>query len=151
MGIFRKAARRLANKAFGRSTSAHASPAPNPAPIEEEEEEDYAGDQFAQMECGAQELKERLEAGEDVVLVDVRENHEVKSGLLPDAVHIPMGQLPARWEELTEANEVVCYCAAGVRSYDTAAFLRTKGLFNATSLEGGISAWRAIGGETPLP
>jgi rhodanese-related sulfurtransferase len=116
-----------------------------------EEEEDYAGDQFAQMECGAQELKERLEAGEDVVVVDVREHHEVKSGILPDAVHIPMGQLPARWEELAEANEIVCYCAAGIRSYDTAAFLRTKGLFNATSLEGGISAWRAIGGETPKP
>lgn len=149
MGIFRKAARRLAKKALGRKASTPTTP--SPAPIEVEEEEEYGGDQFAQMECGAQELKERLEAGEDVVLVDVRENHEVKSGLLPDAVHIPMGQLPSRWEELSEANEIVCYCAAGVRSLDTAAFLRTKGLFNATSLEGGISAWRAIGGETPLP
>jgi rhodanese-related sulfurtransferase len=149
MGFFRKTARSLAKRAFSQpeKSTVHTST----SQPKEEENVDYAGDQFAQMECGAQELKERLEAGEGVMVVDVRESREIKNGMLPSAVHIPMRELPARWKEVAEANEIVCYCVSGTRSYDMTMFLRSKGLFNATSLAGGISAWRAIGGETPLP
>jgi rhodanese-related sulfurtransferase len=150
MGFFRKTARSLVKRALSQPEKP-TEPTSTSQPKEEKEKDDYAGDQFAQMECGAQELKERLEAGEDVMVVDVRENREIKSGMLPSAVHIPMRELPARWKEVAEANEIVCYCVSGTRSYDMTLFLRSKGLFNATSLEGGISAWRAIGGETPIP
>ena len=141
MGFFRSKAKGLVKRALkskGSSTP--------PAPVEESQD---SGTQFAQMECGAQELKERLEAGEDVVVVDVREERELSTGLLPGALHIPMREMGSRWKELADANEIVCYCQSGARSYEMALMLRSKGLFNATRLEGGISAWRAIGGDTP--
>ena len=108
-----------------------------------------SGRSMANIECGAQELFERIDAGEEVVLLDVREPHELaQSGKLPNSMHIPLRELAARWEELKEANEIVCYCAAGARSYNAAMLLRERGLFNATSLEGGIAAWKAIGAPT---
>jgi rhodanese-related sulfurtransferase len=103
------------------------------------------------IECGAQEMKERLEAGEPVTVVDVREPSETGGGIIPGAIRIPLGQLQARWEELKDENEIVCYCAAGARSLQAAYFLREKGLFNATSLDGGISAWMEVGGKVVRP
>jgi rhodanese-related sulfurtransferase len=106
------------------------------------------GSELASIECGAQEVRERLEAGEPVVIVDVREIFELEqSGMLIGALHIPLRELPARWEELADADEIVCYCAAGARSLNAAHLLRENGLFNATSMEGGIAAWKAIGGQ----
>jgi len=103
------------------------------------------------MECGAQELRERLEAGETMTLLDVREPFETASGILEGALQIPLRELSARWEELKSADEIVCYCAAGARSYNAAMLLRKNGLINATSLEGGVTAWRAIGGDLVTP
>ena len=108
---------------------------PPPAPATE----------LATIECGAQELYERVQAGEKVVIVDVREDFErAQSGFLEGSVHMPLRELSTRWEELKDADEIVCYCAAGARSYNAAMLLRENGLFNATSLEGGIAAWKAI-------
>lgn len=109
------------------------------------------GEALATIECGAQELKERLDAGETVVTVDVREPFETQQGILPGAVLIPLGQLASRWEELKNANEIVCYCAGGGRSLEAATFLRQKGLFNATSMEGGMFAWRSVQGSVVMP
>ncbi len=141
MGFFRNKAKGLIKKAMGQKSPQPAPPSPSP------QDEPETAEQFAQMECGAQELKERLEAGETVTLVDVREARECTSGILPEAIHIPMRELGSRWEEVADADEIVCYCHSGARSFETAMLLRSKGLFNATSLEGGIVAWRAIGGE----
>ena len=71
---------------------------------------------MANIECGAQELKERLDAGESVVVLDVREPHETENGVIPGAILIPLGQLEARWEQVKDANEVVAYCALGAHS-----------------------------------
>lgn len=122
-------------------------PPPKAPPAKSEPETDLSN-----IECGAQELRERLEAGESIVIVDVREDHELESsGQIETAIHIPLRELPARWEELKDANEIVCYCAAGARSYNAAMLLREKGLFNATSMEGGMTQWRAIGAQTVKP
>ena len=131
--------RRIIKKLLRRSNSPSPTftppPPPPPAPASD----------LATIECGAQELWERVQAGESVVIVDVREPFErEQSGFLKDSVHIPLRELSTRWEELKEANEIVCYCAAGARSYNAAMLLRDNGLFNATSLEGGIAAWKAI-------
>ena len=133
--------RRIIKKLLGKKTPAPTpskkppSTPPPPAPATE----------LATIECGAQELHERLQAGEKVVIVDVREEFErTQFGFLEGSVHIPLRELSTRWEELKEADEIVCYCAAGARSYNAAMLLRENGLFNATSLEGGISAWKAI-------
>ncbi|MCP4808340.1 MAG: rhodanese-like domain-containing protein [Proteobacteria bacterium] len=126
-------------------------PAPTPSskptkPPEPEPEPDNAIS-MANIECGAQELKERLDCGEHIVIVDVRTDGEVAGGVVPGAVHIELRTMPDRWEELKNADEIVCYCAAGMRSFQAATFLRERGLINATSLEGGIGAWSEAEGE----
>lgn len=146
MGLLRSIAKRILGRADGPSTSdvLPTAPAPMPAPVAD-------GASLATMECGAQELRERLEAGETMTLLDVREPFETASGILPGALQIPLRELSARWEELKSADEIVCYCAAGARSYNAAMLLRKNGLINATSLEGGVTNWRAIGGELVSP
>ena len=150
MGLLRSFAKKVVGKLSGGGASASASPSSprEPAarrPVEEPVVEDASA--LATIECGAQELKERLGAGEPVVVLDVREPSETAGGVIPGARLIPLGQFEARWEELKDVNEIVCYCAAGARSLRAAHFLREKGLFNATSMEGGISAWMECGGE----
>jgi rhodanese-related sulfurtransferase len=106
---------------------------------------------MSNIECGAQELKERLDAGEPVTILDVREAHETSGGIIEGALRIPLGQLESRWEELKQADEVVCYCALGARSLQAAGLLRSKGVDNATSMDGGVHAWQAAGGTLVQP
>lgn len=168
MGILRTLAKRVVSRIGGGSgeappaetagptppkpTSAPAAaPAPRPgrgavAVTAGEEGPVADGDALANLEAGVQEIKERVEAGEPVVLLDVREPHETAHGVIAGARLIPLGQLDARWKELENCDEIVCYCAHGMRSLTAAEFLRKKGLFNATSLEGGVAAWQALGG-----
>ena len=101
---------------------------------------------MANLECGGQELYERIEAGETICVVDVRTNGEVAGGVIPGAVHIPLHELEQRWQELESEDEVVLYCAAGMRSFNAAMLLRQKGILNATSLAGGLPAWTGAGG-----
>ena len=148
MGLLRKAARKVLNTILERTPHVPAGP-PNPragsAP------KPHPAPELSNIECGAQELKERLDAGESVTVVDVREPHETAGGVIPGAVRIPLGQIEADWEQLKDADEVVVYCALGARSLQAAAFLRTQGVFNATSMEGGIFAWTEAGGTTESP
>jgi rhodanese-related sulfurtransferase len=106
---------------------------------------------LAQIEAGAQEVKERIDAGEPVVLLDVRQPEEVAAGIIPGALHIPLPELEDRWSEVKDCDEVVCVCAKGGRSLQAATFLRTRGVFNATSLVGGMAAWHELGGTTVTP
>lgn len=125
--------------------------APRTARAPADPEAEALAERLANLECGAQEVKERMDAGEPVFVLDVREPFETAAGILPGARLIPLGQLPARWSEVAQANEVVVYCAAGARSLQAAAFLREKGVFNATSMSGGISAWMDAGGRVVRP
>ncbi len=161
MGL-RSLAKKMIGQVLGRGEApARPAPAPTrPAPptaspvkvVEAAPGEPVAdGEALATIECGAQELKERLDAGETVVIVDVREPFETQQGILPHARLIPLRQLYERWEELKDANEIVCYCAGGGRSLEAATFLRQKGLFNATSMEGGMFAWRSVNGQVVMP
>ncbi len=148
MGIMRRAAKRL----LGRSGSPSRAATPTPSsPLSPAENRAADADLLASLECGAQELVERVEAGEDLLLLDVRTPGEVSGGVIPGAVHIPLSELERRWEEVRDADEVVCYCAAGQRSATAARLLRERGVFNATSLEGGLDAWRTVGGRLVPP
>ena len=83
-----------------------------------------------------------------LVFVDVREQHELRaSGKVPGAVHMPLRDVPRRFEELDKDADIVLYCAAGMRSFDAAMFLRDKGYESARSLVGGLPGWSAAGGE----
>lgn len=87
------------------------------------------------------ELKVRLDRGEEIVLLDVREPWEVAVCALSGARNIPMDQLAERAAELDPGRELVVYCKAGVRSERAAALLRGKGFGKCVSLVGGIQAW----------
>ena len=82
---------------------------------------------------------------EGAVLVDVREPSEWRSGHAPRAKHIPLGKLATEARRLPQGTTVVVMCASGNRSRGAAAQLRSAG-FEATSMSGGINAWRSAGG-----
>jgi rhodanese-related sulfurtransferase len=63
------------------------------------------------------ELKKKVDASTNLVIVDVRETKEIKeSGAIPGAIHIPMGQIEKRMNEIPKTAEVVCYCGGGGRA-----------------------------------
>ncbi len=99
-------------------------------------------------EIEAQELQaiRRERSGNTPVLLDCRESFERWIARIPDSIHIPMGQIPRRLEELDREAEIIVYCAHGNRSYNVAGFLIQNG-FRARSLKGGISEWQSMGGE----
>jgi rhodanese-related sulfurtransferase len=91
------------------------------------------------------ELKERLDAGDVPVLVDVRESFEVAIADLPDhgQVRIPTGEFPQRFEELDREADLVVYCRSGSRSAWAAAVLMQSGYEKVMNLTGGVLGWRA--------
>lgn len=94
------------------------------------------------MEITAQELRQRLLAGDDVYVLDVREPSEVAEWAFPGAVNIPLGELGSRTAELPDDRPIVVVCHAGVRSAKAAETLSRAG-WDAASLAGGAVAWTA--------
>jgi adenylyltransferase/sulfurtransferase len=86
------------------------------------------------------ELKRRLDAGEDVFVLDVREPHEYQIVNI-GAPLIPLGDLPNRLGELDSNREIVVHCKTGGRSQRAAEFLQKSGFKNVANLTGGITAW----------
>ena len=91
----------------------------------------------------AQELAAKLQAGEAVFLLDVRQPWEHETAVLPGSVLIPLHELPARAAEVEppEGALVVVYCHHGMRSLSGARFLEQRGMPQVASLHGGIDAW----------
>jgi rhodanese-related sulfurtransferase len=75
------------------------------------------------------------------LLLDVREEWELAIARLEQAVHIPMGSVPERLDELDPAAEIVVLCRSGGRSAQVARFLQQQGFSNVWNLAGGILAW----------
>lgn len=73
------------------------------------------------------------------ILLDVREDDEWAAGHAPDAVHIPMGELSSRLEELDD-KDVYVVCRSGGRSARVTQFLNQNG-WDATNVDGGMSVW----------
>jgi molybdopterin/thiamine biosynthesis adenylyltransferase/rhodanese-related sulfurtransferase len=76
-----------------------------------------------------------------LVLLDVREPHELEISALPNAVNIPLGQLAGRLSELDSAQEMVIFCKAGTRSARALELLVSAGFKKVKNLKGGINAW----------
>ncbi len=91
-------------------------------------------------EITVEELKQKLDARDDVFILDVREPHEYQicnlSGYL-----LPLGDLPKRAHELDSSREIVAHCRSGVRSAKAVDFLRQAGFRKVKNLKGGILAW----------
>lgn len=96
-------------------------------------------------EISATELKERLDRGDEVVLVDVREPHERQIADLPEdgQRRLPLGEFESRMSELDPDAEIVVYCRSGGRSGWAVQRLVEAGYERARNLKGGILAWRA--------
>ena len=88
----------------------------------------------------AEEVQQLLESGEMLHVVDVRESFEVAHGMIPGAIHIPLGDLPYRISELDERIPYVFVCKAGVRSYNAAIYMESVG-FETTNLSDGMLGW----------
>jgi rhodanese-related sulfurtransferase len=86
-------------------------------------------------------LKARLDRGESVVILDVREPFEIALAPFPGATHIPMGDIPSRLTELDPDRETVVVCHHGVRSAQVAMYLAQTGFERVLNLSGGIDAW----------
>jgi len=91
-------------------------------------------------EIQPEELKRRLDAGEDIFVLDVREPHEYQICNLNGHL-IPLGDLPKRMNELDSSREIVAHCRSGVRSGKAVDFLRQAGFRKVKNLAGGILAW----------
>ena len=87
------------------------------------------------------ELKDRLDKGDKVFLLDVREPHEYSIAKIEGSVLIPLGELPSSLEKLDQDTEIVALCKMGMRSADAVMFLLQQGFSNVKNLVGGIDAW----------
>jgi rhodanese-related sulfurtransferase len=86
-------------------------------------------------------LRERLAAGEDLLLLDVRESDERDVCAIAGSLHIPMGELSLRHVELDPERPTVCVCHHGIRSAHVAAALERLGFERLYNLSGGIDRW----------
>ena len=88
------------------------------------------------------ELKQRLDKGDDIQIVDVREDNEVAIGRIPNSIHIPLGQILGRMNEIDEDRETVVHCKSGGRSARAIEALQRTGFQGKlVNLKGGILRW----------
>ena len=92
-------------------------------------------------EITPRELKERLDRGDHIFILDVREPHEYQICRIPYAKLIPLGDLPKRVNELDSADEIVAHCKSGMRSAKAVDFLKQAGFRKVRNMKGGILAW----------
>ena len=95
------------------------------------------------MDITTEELKNRLDNGEDILIIDVREPHEYEEYNM-GAKLIPLGTLPQALEELQDLKdtEIVIHCKSGTRSGNAKAYMQSVGFTNVRNLLGGITEWK---------
>ncbi|QWU13444.1 Rhodanese-related sulfurtransferase [Paenibacillus sophorae] len=92
----------------------------------------------------APELRQRIESGEELVLIDVREDDEVALGMISGAEHIPMGDIPYRTSDIPEDAEVIFICRSGSRSQRVCEYLYAQGYSGVANLSGGMIGWNEL-------
>lgn len=103
-------------------------------------------------EVSAQDLKARLDNGDDVVVVDMRQSWEYQHGHIPGATHMFVNEIPARLNELPKDKDIVFQCWTGNTSLQASAYLIENGWSaeRVASLEGGIAGWVQTNGQGSL-
>jgi rhodanese-related sulfurtransferase len=87
------------------------------------------------------ELQQKLEAGENLELVDVREDEEVAAGMIPGSRHIKMMDIPNRLNELDREKEYIFICRSSARSGNVCHYLQDQG-YKVRNMIGGMLEWR---------
>ena len=98
----------------------------------------------SQWEITPAELKQRLDRGDNLFILDVREPQEYQICRLEGSHLIPLGEIPRRMNELNSADEIVVHCKLGIRSARAVDFLRQAGFKKLKNLTGGIDAWAQL-------
>lgn len=94
------------------------------------------------QEITATELKQRLDAGDDIQIIDVRQPDEYAFAKIEGAKLMPLGEIMSRMDELDETKETVLQCKMGGRSAQAIQFLTRAGFKGKMyNLRGGITAW----------
>ena len=88
-----------------------------------------------------QQVQDGLQKQPAPLLLDVREEDEVRLCALPGSLHIPMNLIPLRHNELPDDVPIIVYCHHGIRSLNVARYLAHVGFENVANLQGGIDAW----------
>ncbi len=98
-------------------------------------------------ECSIEDVKTRLERGDQMYLLDIREDHEFAKGYAKGAIHLGRGILERDIEtKIPDKNvEIILYCGGGYRSALAALSLGEMGYTNVKSMAGGMKAWRNAG------
>ena len=89
-----------------------------------------------------QELISEMEKRDDILLIDIRESHELAQGGIENSVHIPMGQIPEKMGTLPKDKDLIVFCHLGFRSKQVRRYLQKNGFHRTAHLKGGISRWR---------
>ncbi|MGJ9456892.1 rhodanese-like domain-containing protein [Oceanobacillus sp. CF4.6] len=89
-------------------------------------------------------IRKKITNGENVNIIDVREDEEIATGKIPSARHIPLGQIPEKHPELNKEQHYYMVCRSGERSNNACAFLEEEG-YDVTNMAGGMMSWE---GET---
>ncbi len=95
------------------------------------------------MDITASELKERLDRGDNLVLLDIRKPYELEIANLENSMHIPEEEIEERLEELKDLSDrdIIVYCRTGRRSAILVELLSERGFKNVFNLSGGLHAW----------
>lgn len=88
------------------------------------------------------ELRHRIQAGEKLQMIDVREDEEVAQGMIDGAKHIPLGQIPDRLSEIDKSGEIIIICRSGYRSERACEYLQQLGYDGCTNMVGGMLEWQ---------
>jgi rhodanese-related sulfurtransferase len=91
-------------------------------------------------EIQAEELKQRLDKGENLFLLDVRDEYEYEISNIGGHL-IPLPELPKRFKELSAGHEIIAVCKMGPRGVKAVEFLQQHGFKKVSNLSGGIHAW----------
>ena len=103
------------------------------------------------FEISAGQVKGLQKSGETFVILDVREPWEFETARIEGAKNIPMGDIPARVQELDPEEHIVVVCHHGVRSLTVTNWLRQQGFEKVQSMRGGIDGWaRTVDPKMPL-
>lgn len=84
---------------------------------------------------------ERMKRGDNLQIIDVREDAEVATGIIPGAKHIPLGHISERLHEIDSNRETVMVCRSGGRSAKACEFLMSGGYSKVKNMMGGMNAW----------
>jgi len=86
-------------------------------------------------------VKEKMDRGEDFVLLDVRTGPEYKKGHIENCINMPLSGLPMMINQLDKSKEIVTYCGVGLRAAHAHRILKNAGFGNTKFMEGSMSAW----------